>query len=1086
MRRGLLLSVLLLLPVVQGTGQATWNVSSPSVTAVFRGPNMVGLVNHLTGESLGVEDPVGLDLPAIRLLTRTIEYDEMASVEVTTGGGLGSAILRGSGAEYLIQAWTDPGGDLVLTQEGSAQEGGMAAIYWSLAGINASQANLLVPGTSGVCIDSSHPLESYQFSWPTTWEAQMMIMETEKGGFLIWSDDTQLRFKDLNYRREGGLWEIALGTQNTAPFDDLRDITSVRWRITAFSGDWRSGAAIYRGWMEAHYGLPRLGQDVPWARDIRFVTIMGNEKDLLEPLAQRVNSSATLLYLPHWRHYEYDRYYPNYTATAGFAEFVAEAHRLGFRVMVHVNYFGVSPDHPLYQELEEHHMRNPYTGEPYWWEWTSADPPIYIAYINPASARWREILTQALLEVRETYGVDAFHLDCSHAVFNDANGLVDGLTPTQGNLELHRQLREALPGVAFSGEGLDELTIRHEDFAQRHVLMGINHFDGTWDGNLIDHLHPISAYLFTPFNTMYGYLGICEPDSDPSLWHAWDSAYESLGVIPTLWLRRASQLEDPGPEMRGLLAKASYFTTALPVPVYPAPDPSVKFAYLTADGRDASYLRKDFGVVLQEGNGEDGKIVVGRVSGVTWAETRGSIPGWLAYNSSHILGLDPSATYLLMAEDRDATGVHVASLPQNVVIERAVNRSSLFAVSLVRNPEPLFDFVSGCRYATKSISFANGSRGPMSLGATFQEGSLSCGGDQRRAIYSTPPSAGSGETIGTYSVSIPPAGAQLRFLIGLTDMVRPGRSDGATFRVVIEGATVYSQHHSSRSWREAEIDLRSYAGRRIQIAFSLGPGPSGDPHFDLGAWGEPRLVPYVPDPFEMEIFCPSDPLDQVREGVESVSEDPSRPGHLRVLGHLPMTLALLFEEPTVVQAPFDLTAAPYEVRIVSRGIEEPVSGYAQCVPASVDCGGVTMHGLFEHPPPSGRTEASFLLRLPDYPVAFQSSVGVRDGSLSEGVLFILGINWDQVASVRMLPSRWKNLTLDLSGLEGRTVVLTLQTDPDGRDYYDWAAWGEPRIIAVRDGAPLQLLPVIILLLVRVRGRHTLISRGPPGKGHGEA
>ena len=146
-----------------------------------------------------------------------------------------------------------------------------------------------------------------------------------------------------------------------------------------------------------------------------------------------------------------------------------------------------------------------------------------------------------------------------------------------------------------------------------------------------------------------------------------------------------------------------------------------------------------------------------------------------------------------------------------------------------------------------------------------------------------------------------------------------------------------------------------------------------------------------------------------------------------------------------------------------------------------------MTSLFEHPPPSGRTEASFLLRLPDYPVAFEASVGIGDGSLSEGVLFVLGVNWAEMASIEMLPSRWENLTVDLSGLEGRTVVLTLQTDPDGRDYYDWAAWGEPRIVALGHRGPLQLLLMLmILLLVPVRVRRTLISKGSSGKGHEEA
>ena len=48
--------------------------------------------------------------------------------------------------------------------------------------------------------------------------------------------------------------------------------------------------------------------------------------------------------------------------------------------------------------------------------------------------------------------VDAFHLDISHAMINDANGLIEGLNAGQGNVLMHKELAEAMPGVVFSGE----------------------------------------------------------------------------------------------------------------------------------------------------------------------------------------------------------------------------------------------------------------------------------------------------------------------------------------------------------------------------------------------------------------------------------------------------------------------------------------------------------------------------------------------------------------------------------------------------------------------------------------------------------
>ena len=51
----------------------------------------------------------------------------------------------------------------------------------------------------------------------------------------------------------------------------------------------------------------------------------------------------------------------------------------------------------------------------------------------------------------------------------------------QGSIELHRELAAALPNVALSGEGLNEITCRYESFAQRHPN-GVDFVGATWDG----------------------------------------------------------------------------------------------------------------------------------------------------------------------------------------------------------------------------------------------------------------------------------------------------------------------------------------------------------------------------------------------------------------------------------------------------------------------------------------------------------------------------------------------------------------------------------------------------------------------------
>lgn len=1062
--------------ISSAAGSSTWQLSTPSCTLVFEAGNIIGLENRLTGETLGSQLKGRIELAGIRLLKTGIQTDDMALSSLKTTETSVEATYQAQKASYTLTAQAHPNGDVVLTQTGFGEVPGVSEIYWGISGVNASGTSLIVPGASGVEIDSSYKLDGYEFQWPMTWEAQMIILKTPKGGFLIWSDDTDFRFKDFQYRRREGRWELRFGTQNVAPFDGLKEISSVAWRITAFRGDWTVGAEIYKEWMGKNLGLSPLLEEVSWAKDVRFVVIMNVEKNLLLPLSERVNSSATLLYIPNWRFYEYDRNYPNYTASPQFPEFLSEAHRLGFRVMVHTNYFGVSPDHPLYTELKKYQMRDPFSGNLLWWEWTKADPPIYIAYINPASAEWRSIFVQTLKDVKERYGVDAFHLDCSWAMWNDANGPIDGLTSTQGNLELHRQLHEALPDVAFSGEGLNELTIRYERFAQRHVILGIDHVAQTWDANLIDHLHPISAFLFCPYNIMYGYLGVCNPDSYPALWHAWDTSYESLGVVPTLWLYSGDNLERPGPEMKGLLAKAQYFTIVHPTPTFPSPEPALKFVFRTTEGKIACYRSTDFGVALEEAE-PDGRatLVVGRVEGVNWARTTGSIPGWLAYNETHILGLDPSKTYVLLGTERRSAVPHISALPTNVMVVRTTNSSSMFGVSLTGDERPVFDFIEQIASSSARVVWQNGSRSQLCCGATWRAGVLSCGGQSKPAIYCTPPSNGLGATIATYTLTIPDSGACLRAFLGLTDLVRPGGSDGATFRISVGKATLLELHHANRSWMEVDLDLSPYSGEITQVVFWVGPGPNDDARFDLAAWGKPELLPYVPDPVAFDILSPTGSSGYVQEGVISVAELQGYPGATRITGHLPLTYVLLFQNATPVSLPFSLTEAPFDVKVVRGDVEEEPSGYASCQRTVISCGGVPRKGLFEHTPPSGATCASFLLDLPQGQVTLETGIGIADGSLSTGVLFIVRVNFREVARVEMLPSYWKDLTVDLSPWAGGKVLLALETDPDGMDYYDWAAWGEPRMAAISEiGLFCFTLPLAWMLrLGRLRKRRVV-------------
>jgi hypothetical protein len=73
-----------------------------------------------------------------------------------------------------------------------------------------------------------------------------------------------------------------------------------------------------------------------------------------------------------------------------------------------------------------------------------------------------------------------------------------------------------------------------------------------------------------------------------------------------------------------------------------------------------------------------------------------------------------------------------------------------------------------------------------------------------------------------------------------TDAV--GKSDGATFRVFVEGKKLLDVNRTDDAWQPFSFDLTDYGGRTVTIRFETDPGPRDNPSFDFSLWGERELV----------------------------------------------------------------------------------------------------------------------------------------------------------------------------------------------------------------------------------------------------
>ena len=946
----------------------------------------------------------------------------------------------------LSQTMEAKGGELVVRQEAIAKAPPLLGVQWGIAGV-ARDVEVLVPGHSGLRFGPETPDGEHRFSWPMGWEAQFLLLQGKRGGFLLMSDDTTMQSKELVVRRRNGQMTLSIETRAQAPFATVRELKSVTWRLRPYRGSWLEGARLYREWAEKAFDLATADATRPeWAAHIRAVVIAPMEMEFLDELAGKLKPEQTLLYVPHWRRDGYDRNYPDYTADAKFAPWNERAHALGFRVMPHVNYFGCDPLHPLYEKFKHLQMRDSFSDKPLWWLWERAEPAIKFAYINPGSRAWRELFIGRMKEFCSKHRVDALHLDQTLCIFNDNNGLVDGMNCAQGNLALHRELRAALPAVAISGEGLDEITYRYEEFAQRH-LHGLNHADGTWNEQQIALAHPISSALFTPHTALYGYLGMVNPTSGP-LYQAWRRGYDHFGVIPTLAWTSTRQLRESDDLLAPFFKEAGYFQRSQAKPDFTAPWPKdALMVYKLADGGRAE-LRRHNGVALIDASQRE---FYRRIEGVGETSESGTLPGWLAYDEKRLLGLDPTQSYTLLQRPRDLTAFHIAALPAHAVVRRASINATMATVSLDVSDAEVARLWSFTGHTAVGVRL-NSDVERRTEGTLLRDESGAQAAMEADGIFMHPPWRGAGlpgATFVEYRLRLPDRPV-IRFSAGVG--LRPGsvgKSDGVTFRVEASAGKQHlaaEKHHAAAEPAALTLDLSPLRGREIVLRLEANPGPKGNASFDQAWLQRPRIVAESSEPRAVIIYSPKQPRLAIGANGE-LPLTPTGSNRYSVSLPLPGSFYLLFAEPQAANLPLDLRAESHSAALAADdGTETTPHSYLRPVPADATVGGVKKPALQAHPPPNGCLVVDYLLRLPSTPARLEAFAGIRDGSKSRGVGFRVKANGRELWSADLLPGAWKPVAADLTSYAGKAVVLSLVTDALGDFNFDWAAWGEPRLV----------------------------------------
>ena len=946
-------------------------------------------------------------------------------------------------------------GDLLIEQKGFSDTAGVYGIQWGCVNLNVRNLDLILPADGGQIINAMAPFSSRSFNYPfPSWEVQLAILQGKQGGFFVRGADETFQFKTLHYEKYVDSFVLGFETQNQAPFDTLTSAKSVVWRLNAYSGDWRVPARQYRDWMERTFEPWRLDEVPAWVQKIGLVvTYIDSRLDvgILDKLAEQVDPAKTLLYLNQWRRDPFDVNFPDYTANSGFGRFVEAAHQHGFRVMVHVNLIGVNADHPLYAEFQKFQYRSPWNGNLLGWFWDRTGAENRIAAINPASAEFRKYFVQQLKEVWQKYGVDAFFLDVSARIVNDANGLIDGLNAGQGNVLLHKELAEAIPGVVFGGESLHEVTFFRESFAQRWKN------PPQWDPTRRSTPHPISAFLFSPYTLPYGYLGLPNPDSGTKLYQEYLDSYEVWGVLPTLRLASITDLEPERVRTQELLSIARTWQQHGLKPDFESDwTPNTLFQYIGEDGEIAVLKKTETGttfVLPEEGLGYE------RVLGVTQVKTHQNIPHWSAYNETTILGLHPDKSYFLTDTPRDFSQVHINALPAGVSVteSRVTENAALFRLERMDSTHEI-DLLSELNLVRAGVVH-KGKELPRQRGATFHKTEVFIAGVRKLAIDAHPPYENiNGDhirrdtsTFGEWTLSLPDTSTPLYLDFDLGLREGSEGSDGVTFSVSIQGTEIFRRLYNAQRWEHVRLDLTPYRKQYVTLRFSTAPGPVGNGAWDWAMWGEPKITHEpVSQLTEIGLFIPNEPTRSFPDTLESHGNE-----QYWLKAQLPVQVLILFGTPQQMKMPNNLRDAHFIAGLQFDGIFREGSIWNSGERSELTATGVRKQTLNAHPPPGGQTVLQFLLALPAVQdVTFSFSMGLPDTSCSiDGVVFKVLLNGQsRFGRLAFNEPSWVNGRISLSEFAGKTVLLELVTDSGETVSCDWAHWADLLITAKDAGA----------------------------------
>ena len=549
------------------------SISTRSLSAVIEKGFLISLKNKASGE----EYIQGVQVDSSAALELIYRNDEIVRIDESKFGHIETLQISEHRAEIIFHGWDGDGvvgvavdqqtGDLLVEPAAYSSRPGVRACRWNIAGIR-PDLFLVAPFFQGIKLKLDDSLiRNSHWPWPFYWEAGLAILQSRGGGFWVHTRDNRYRYKAIRVGSESETHRLGFDTEAYGPIDHNLSAGGLMWRINVFDGDWKVPAEKYRSWLWNAYDLlAEKRRRSRWIYDVGLaLSWCPGDGDILDAVAKNIDPNRVLIHFPNWRTDPYDENYPTYVASDEGRRFIRKGQKMGFRMMPHFNAIDMDPSHPMYAYLRDFQYRGIDRQDLRGWSWYrgrglgvpesnasrlfNRDKKVMVK-VHPGLSMWRSILEKNILEAAKDLSLETVFIDVTLVSHNLHNCFVEAKTPTEGMKELISHVAGLGKGLVVGGEGLNEITMQGQSFAQAHLFK-------SWHES-IDGLErtggcALNNFLFGNLCRTIGYSGLGGRDENEELRM---KMHLEHNTIPTLTIRSADDILHPNPAVKRLLEMA--------------------------------------------------------------------------------------------------------------------------------------------------------------------------------------------------------------------------------------------------------------------------------------------------------------------------------------------------------------------------------------------------------------------------------------------------------------------------------------------------------------------------------------------------